>query len=443
VEVREGYIFSNDATLRYISWSPKDEPRGLAVLYHGFGGSSEMMGWIGFELARKGYLAVSYDARGHGKSSSSLSHNVSALLQDFYLIREKFNCSYRETLLIGHSMGGSVAQELASSISPSKIVVIASPPLNRSISSEKLLILAGLDEIFPRNRVMMPAGWHVYVSALDDHLTILYSPNAIDRIIGWLSGNSETIVLLRLILTLISSISAIFVLILTPAVLVGRREIKVRSDKGISAKTLLFAALLSPISFLFFILLTNLIRAPIASFILGIFYSQALGLSLQFRKNLAKIKWMLGEIKLSSAGLGLLLALFTYLMMHSALQPFLNVEPSTFRLTLIIELLLLFTPAILMLEILIPENRGEFRKILLQRLALMLTSFISALLVFQILIGEGYAGYFLIVTYMSLVLLIPIELLASVLASRGLETMNFIWIPVVLALLLGAVTPIT
>jgi hypothetical protein len=44
---------------------------------------------------------------------------------------------------------------------------------------------------------------------------------------------------------------------------------------------------------------------------------------------------------------------------------------------------------------------------------------------------------------MSLVLLIPIELLASVLASRGLETMNFIWIPVVLALLLGAVTPIT
>jgi hypothetical protein len=152
---------------------------------------------------------------------------------------------------------------------------------------------------------------------------------------------------------------------------------------------------------------------------------------------------MLGEIKLSSAGLGLLLALFTYLMMHSALQPFLNVEPSAFRLTLIIELLLLFTPAILMLEILIPENRGEFRKILLQRLALMLTSFISALLVFQILIGGGYAGYFLIVTYMSLVLLIPIELLASVLASRGLETMNFIWIPVVLALLLGAVTPIT
>ncbi|RSN68714.1 hypothetical protein D9Q81_05185 [Candidatus Korarchaeum cryptofilum] len=72
----------------------------------------------------------------------------------------------------------------------------------------------------------------------------------------------------------------------------------------------------------------------------------------------------------------------------------------------------------------------------------MLVSFMIASLILQILVGDGYAGYFLIVTYMSLILLIPIELLASALASRGLA-LNPIWISMVLGLLLGAVTPIT
>lgn len=440
VEVREGYLLSQDAMLRYISWSPRAEPKGLAVLYHGFGGSSEMMGWIGFELARRGYLVVSYDARGHGKSSSSLSYDKSVLLQDFRLINEEFNCSSGEILLIGHSMGGRAVQELAPLVKPSKIVVIASPPLDESVSS-KLLVLAGLDEIFPSNMVRGLNSWHVHVSAFDDHLTILYSPNSIEKIVSWLSGDSKTTVPLRLALTLISSLSAISVLILLPLALIERLEAKSEPGKRISAKVLLILVLFAPISSIFLISLTKLLRAPIASFILGIFYSQALGLTLIYRKDLSRVKRIFGEMKFSSLGSAMLLAFFAYLMMHFSLQPFLNVEPSVFRLPLIVELSLLFIPAVLIFETLTPH--GSIQLNFLQRLTLMLVSFITASLVLQILVGGGYAGYFLIVMYMSLILLIPIELLASVLASRGLEALNPIWISIVLGLLLGAVTPIT
>jgi len=48
------------------------------------------------------------------------------------------------------------------------------------------LVLAGLDEIFKLEDVAKAnlSGWDVYVSPFDDHLTILYSPSAIARILA-------------------------------------------------------------------------------------------------------------------------------------------------------------------------------------------------------------------------------------------------------------------
>ena len=91
VEVSEGYFESGGARLRYLAWRPRGRVVGTALLYHGFGGSSEMMGWIGVELARAGHLAVAYDARGHGKSSSTLSYDPSLLVEDFRALARVFN----------------------------------------------------------------------------------------------------------------------------------------------------------------------------------------------------------------------------------------------------------------------------------------------------------------------------------------------------------------
>jgi alpha-beta hydrolase superfamily lysophospholipase len=111
LDVKEGYVDSQVATLRYITWTPRrGEVRGVVVLLHGYGGSSEMMSWIGFGLAQQGYVAVAYDAEGHGKSSSSAVYNFSVLLADLGRVLETVNYPGGEVILVGHSMGrGSCA----------------------------------------------------------------------------------------------------------------------------------------------------------------------------------------------------------------------------------------------------------------------------------------------------------------------------------------------
>jgi pimeloyl-ACP methyl ester carboxylesterase len=143
VEVSEGYFESGGARLRYLAWRPRGRVVGTALLYHGFGGSSEMMGWIGVELARAGYLAVAYDARGHGKSSSTLSYDPSLLVEDFRALARLFNF-VGELVLVGHSMGGRAVQDLASRLNASRVVVVAAPPAG-SPSAPSLLVLAGFD----------------------------------------------------------------------------------------------------------------------------------------------------------------------------------------------------------------------------------------------------------------------------------------------------------
>ena len=66
----------------------------------------------------------------------------------------------------------------------------------------------------------------------------------------------------------------------------------------------------------------------------------------------------------------------------------------------------------------------------------------AAWLVFSVFVGGGYAGYLRVVTYVSLLLLAPLELFAASLAARGAGSVNVVWQPLVLGALLGAVTPL-
>jgi len=47
-----------------------------------------------------------------------------------------------------------------------------------------------------------------------------------------------------------------------------------------------------------------------------------------------------------------------------------------------------------------------------------------------------------VVTYVSLLLLAPLELFAACLTARGAGNVNVVWQPLVLGALLGAVTPL-
>lgn len=84
------------------------------LLLHGFTGAKEdFTAWLE-PLASRGWHAVAPDHRGHGHSSQPASdeaYSFSALAQDSWALADALG--WDRLLLLGHSMGGMVAQEMA------------------------------------------------------------------------------------------------------------------------------------------------------------------------------------------------------------------------------------------------------------------------------------------------------------------------------------------
>jgi proline iminopeptidase len=81
-------------------------------------------------LADQGYFVIVYDQRGQGRSppTSMQNYNYHAYADDIFCIIEKYNLSYKVTLL-AHSHGGSIALEFDSRYPgiAKKIVLVAAP----------------------------------------------------------------------------------------------------------------------------------------------------------------------------------------------------------------------------------------------------------------------------------------------------------------------------
>jgi len=81
------------------------------MLLHGFCGAKEdFTDWLD-RLAAEGWHAVAYDQRGHGHSShpaGEAAFSLSILADDLLAVADELN--WRRFVLVGHSMGGMVAQ---------------------------------------------------------------------------------------------------------------------------------------------------------------------------------------------------------------------------------------------------------------------------------------------------------------------------------------------
>lgn len=95
-------------------WLPSDRPAAapLAVLVHGVAGWHRTWWRVGPALADAGWRVVAIDQRGHGHSPRIEARvTVRDLAADLATVIETFGG--RSDLLIGHSLGGAVALELA------------------------------------------------------------------------------------------------------------------------------------------------------------------------------------------------------------------------------------------------------------------------------------------------------------------------------------------
>lgn len=124
-------IFSeiSEAKLHYRSWMPEDTIKGNILMVHGFGGSTFSWRFTAPYLAEKGFYVVATDLPGFGLSERVPDYNHTAANRATHmwaLIDEL--APGQNWHLVGHSMGGATAAEMA---------------LQRPAQTESLILAAG------------------------------------------------------------------------------------------------------------------------------------------------------------------------------------------------------------------------------------------------------------------------------------------------------------
>jgi len=109
--VNEEFLSLNGLRFRYLEWGERDAPPVL--LLHGF--SSTAVAWreVGEALADR-YRVVALDQRGHGASEwdSQGRYTIPDFVSDARELSQRLNLA--PFVLVGHSMGGSIAYTYAS-----------------------------------------------------------------------------------------------------------------------------------------------------------------------------------------------------------------------------------------------------------------------------------------------------------------------------------------
>jgi len=110
-------VVVTDAPLAYQYWGRIEDNERVVVLLHGVGGSreswSDALSGTGSALAEAGFCAVALDLPGYGLSRRVEPYDIGSIaalvLETMWSLRR--HCAAR-IALVGHSMGGMVAQEL-------------------------------------------------------------------------------------------------------------------------------------------------------------------------------------------------------------------------------------------------------------------------------------------------------------------------------------------
>lgn len=138
------------------SWQPEDRPRAVICIVHGMGEHSERYAHVGDALTQAGYALISFDLRGHGKSSGPRGHipSYEALMQDISLLLESANKKFPQLpfFLYGHSLGGNLVLNYVLRYKPQlKGVIVTGPWLRLAFEPPafKVTLSKVMNKIWP------------------------------------------------------------------------------------------------------------------------------------------------------------------------------------------------------------------------------------------------------------------------------------------------------
>ena len=148
-----------DLRLHVRSWMPGASARAVVVLCHGFNSHSGYFGWVGEQLAGRGFAAYALDLRGRGQSDGerfyleSMTDYVHDVATVVALARSRH--PGLATFLLGHSAGGVTSclytlehqSELAGFVCESFAFQIPAPDF-------AIAVLKGLSHLAPHAHVL-------------------------------------------------------------------------------------------------------------------------------------------------------------------------------------------------------------------------------------------------------------------------------------------------
>ncbi|MEL7470340.1 MAG: alpha/beta fold hydrolase [Pseudomonadota bacterium] len=196
-----------------------DEPAPAVVIAHGFAGSRQLMEPFAVTLARNGYVAVSFDFRGHGRNRLPLVGDVTtedgataALLEELRRViayARFLPWATGEVAILGHSMASDIIVR-ASVTDPEIAATVAVSMFTREVTAKapkNLLVIVGEYEGFLATEALKAVALSAQTDAFEgvtygsfddgsarravladgtEHVTVLFSQEALTEAVGWL-----------------------------------------------------------------------------------------------------------------------------------------------------------------------------------------------------------------------------------------------------------------
>jgi alpha-beta hydrolase superfamily lysophospholipase len=138
-------------------WEPKESPKAIINLVHGFGEYSERYDQWAMRFAEKGFLVHAIDYRGHGKSDGRRGHvnKFDDFLNDIEVLVKESKKLYPELpqYIYGHSLGGNIVTNyILKREHEFKGAIISSPwyKLSFELSAFMLFIARIMNKIYPK-----------------------------------------------------------------------------------------------------------------------------------------------------------------------------------------------------------------------------------------------------------------------------------------------------
>lgn len=160
-------------------WQPENKIRGVICLIHGLGEHSGRYVNMAQNLTAAGYVLLSYDQRGHGKSSGKRGHTPSydTLLDDIDCFKSESLKRFPDlpTFLYGHSLGGNLVLNYVLRRRPKFTgVIVTSPWLKLANDPPALLkmIFRCLNKVWPT--FSLPSGLNLEALSRDSKVVEAY-----------------------------------------------------------------------------------------------------------------------------------------------------------------------------------------------------------------------------------------------------------------------------